>query len=1376
MNSAVEGETVEESEEPLLTTLNDEVEIGMLDGGESKDAAFADLVSPSPTVMIKIAGVEIGCVIDTGAEASVIPSETFREYLEPVVGSLGSLDTSFNIVGFEGTEVPVEGYIRVPINIQGHDVVAGFLVTSAYPVRGRRREFPVLVGCNILKLLARKTEEEDLGFHIVLDRRKVPVRTESDTHVLRRAVITSTKEEIIQPRSGKRLPCNFGPEPPETLPGMMWLVQPCSNRELPVEVVEGCVMPGSTKVDILIINKNEVPVIVPPHTQLTVATAVELKSEVYMKCTENGMQVNIQEVLVTDVGDFQEYDSKTENKDTGEGEVVKMDDGTLIILPPGVTLAHLPIDNARKVASLLDRNRMAFSSGEYDIGMCNLIPHKIETTSNKPIRLPYRRVSPVQMAEVRELLQDLLEKKIIRRSASPYASPVVLVKKKCGAIRLCIDYRLLNDITVKDSFPLPRIDESLEAMGGAKFFSSMDLSHGYFQITMDEQSIPYTAFRVPWGLFEFLRMPQGLCNSPGTFQRVMEFILGDLNLRQLVLYLDDILVFATTLEEHLERLNIVFQRLIQHGLKLKGGKCCFFQSEVRHLGHVVSAEGVSVDPEKVERILNWPIPKTGTELSSFLGLASYYRRFVPGFAKIAAPLHELKCTGRKAGKPLRNSPNIVWSTQADEKFTTLKKLLSSAPVLNYPRFDKDFVVEVDASLQGLGACLMQEGDDRRLHPVAYASRGLRGAERNYPDFSSFKIELLGLKWAIAEKFREYLIGSKCKVLTDNNPLAHLQTANLGATEQRWVAQLAPFDLDIQYRSGRLNRCADALSRCPANAVNEDTANVSSYVCNLPESLSELIMELTTISILPVEIRKKIQSIPPLDLQSVADAHPTIFPSFTHSQLAEMQKNDDGLAIVWMCWTSEWKPGDDVEPCTSEIKSWLRVYSQLVEHHGVLYREVQPKYGGTVRQLLVPQTLRTRLMEMAHDEWGHQGINRTFSILQARCFWPGLHKDVQVHLKNCFTCKTTKIPSPAIHTPRRHILASRPLELLAIDFLKLDRGKGGFEDVLVMTDAFTKYSLAVPCRHQTAVVVARVLRDHWFSHYGAPAQIHSDQGRNFESSLIRELCKLYGIEKTRTTPYHPQGNGQTERFNRTLCQMIRSLEPSARHKWPELITQLVFLYNSTPHSVTGFSPFRLLYGREPFTPIDQLLINSHGQWTDDFVKDQADALLEVHQIARDRMETALQAGRKRHNRLPMSKPLAVGAQVLLKKCAFQSRHKLEDKYSRQAFVVVDVNEEKDVYRIRPVSGGPEQIVNRKLLIEDPRNSLPSHAPEESDPEDAEMDMDNDITTNSLLPYWLFLPTDGAVEENPPKEVRRSRRITKGQHSNPARLPRSAVPNN
>lgn len=292
-----------------------------------------------------------------------------------------------------------------------------------------------------------------------------------------------------------------------------------------------------------------------------------------------------------------------------------------------------------------------------------------------------------------------------------------------------------------------------------------------------------------------------------------------------------------------------------------------------------------------------------------------------------------------------------------------------------------------------------------------------------------------------------------------------------------MAQLAAFDLDIRYRPRKSNQCADALSRYPGNEDSSPANDEHGDVCSL----------------LPVDIVRE----PVSSVQTESTLSPCVFLSYSYEQLATIQKKDDALGVVWRYLQSGWTAGYNLDPCTSEVKGCMKEYSKFREFQGVPYGQVMDKHSGISLRLLVPHELRKQLLQMAHDEWGHQGINRTNGILQTRCFWPGLHNDVKSHVKNCFTCVTTKTHFPQVRTPQRHLLAFRPLELVAIDFLKLDKGKGGFEDVLVVTDAFTKFSPAIPCRNQMAVEVAKKLRDNWLSQYGAPLRIHSDQGRNFE---------------------------------------------------------------------------------------------------------------------------------------------------------------------------------------------------------------------------------------------------------------------------------------
>ena len=408
----------------------------------------------------------------------------------------------------------------------------------------------------------------------------------------------------------------------------------------------------------------------------------------------------------------------------------------------------------------------------------------------------------------------------------------MIVRKKTGEIRLCVDFRKLNAISIRDSFPLPRIEEALQAVQAAIWFTSFDLAQGYLQLAMEEEDIQKTAFRAgSSGLFEFTRMPFGLTNAGASFCRLMEMCIGDQQYVTLLFYLDDICVFAETADQMLDRIQLVFTRLKEFNLKIKPKKSHFFQAEVGFLGHVLSKKGVSPNPEKITKIKNWPIPTSSKEVHSFIGLASYYRRFIPNFAKWAGPLHALiipaatMCKVRAGILKKSDIPEFKWTEDCQTGFDNLKNALTSAPILAYPDYSKPFILETDASLKGLGAVLSQRSEDNTVRVIAYASRSLRPGEKSMKDYSSAKIELLALKWSVCEKFKDYLLGSKFTVYTDNNPLVYVKTSKLGAAQIRWLSELALYDFDIIYRTGKSNLVADALSRRPESPNNNSNNRI-----------------------------------------------------------------------------------------------------------------------------------------------------------------------------------------------------------------------------------------------------------------------------------------------------------------------------------------------------------------------------------------------------------------------------------------------------------------------------------------------------------------------------------------------------------------------
>ena len=470
-------------------------------------------------------------------------------------------------------------------------------------------------------------------------------------------------------------------------------------------------------------------------------------------------------------------------------------------------LKEWPPDLALQFERMLLEHHNIFSLDKNEIGCTDTAEHVIELLDTEPFKERFRRIAPPLVEEVREHIQEMLDGGAIRPSQSPWCNAVVLVRKKDGGLRFCIDFRRLNRRTKKDAYPLPRMQETMESMVGARLFSTMDLKSGFWQVKMAKESQQYTAFTVgSMGVYEFLRMPYGLCNAPATFQRLMQNCLGELNLTYALIYLDDVIVFSSTEEDHIHRLRVVFGRFMEHGLKLKPSKCHFLQDEITFLGHQISAEGMRPGTENLRAIAEMAPPTTYTGIREYTGMTGFFRRFIKGYAKIAKPLNDL--LSGEASK-LKSEP-VQLTPEALQAFEELKLKCMTAPVLAFADFEKEFRLETDASSDGLGAVLLQQDDEKQWHPVAFASRELKGGESKY---HSSKLEFLALKWAVTEQFREYLQYKEFMVRTDNNPLTYvLTTPGLDALGHRWVAALAGFNMKLDYVKGTDNKVADALSR------------------------------------------------------------------------------------------------------------------------------------------------------------------------------------------------------------------------------------------------------------------------------------------------------------------------------------------------------------------------------------------------------------------------------------------------------------------------------------------------------------------------------------------------------------------------------------
>ena len=629
-------------------------------------------------------------------------------------------------------------------------------------------------------------------------------------------------------------------------------------------------------------------------------------------------------------------------------------------------LKEWPLELALKFKQMLMEHHHIFSLDKNEIGCTDTAEHIIKLMDDEPFKEWFWRIAPPLLDEVWENLQDMLDGGAIRPSKSPWCNTIVLVRKKDGTLRFCIDFRKLNFRTKKDLFPLPRMQETMESMVGARFFSSMDLKSGFWQVRMLEKSRQYTAFTMgSLGVYEFLRMLYRLCNTPASFQRLMQNCLGELNLTYALVYLDDIIVYSKMEEDHLCQLQAMFKCFHEHGLKLRPSKCSFLHKQIMFLGHEISANGMKPGTLNLKGITEMAPPANYTEVRCFLGMTGFFRRFIKNYAHIAKPLNDI--LEGEASK--MKSEAITLPLEALEAFEWLKMCCMMAPVLAFANFEKEFQLKTDASSEGLGAVLSQKQPDGKGQPIAFGSRELKGGEAKY---HSSKLEFLALKWAITEQFREYLQYRPFTVLTDNNPLTYiLTTPNLDALGHQWVTALASYNMTIKYVKGSGNKVANALSQIETRLDPETVAELLNYVKgDAPWAEAE------DIRIIEEEERADQEVI----------LHTT--------QLAHQDKKFRNLH------TEDWRQAQQMDPVIPHVLEWLRLpknnRTRLKDFlqgkvseadcqayglrekdferrdHILFIKTTPPGSIGTIPVFVVPVNRRQVAIDMCHRGARHQG--------------------------------------------------------------------------------------------------------------------------------------------------------------------------------------------------------------------------------------------------------------------------------------------------------------------------------------------------------------------------------------------------------------------
>ncbi|WVZ76068.1 LOW QUALITY PROTEIN: hypothetical protein U9M48_024070 [Paspalum notatum var. saurae] len=718
---------------------------------------------------------------------------------------------------------------------------------------------------------------------------------------------------------------------------------------------------------------------------------------------------------------------------------------------------------------------------------------------------PYR-MAPIEQEEVKKNIDELLAKGYIRPSSFPWAFPVLLVEKKdTNEKRICVDYRALNEVTIKNKYPLPRIDDLFDQLQGAYAFSKIDLRSGYHQLKIRPSDIPKTAFTTKYGLYEYLVMSFGLTNAPAYFMHLMNRVFMDYLDKFIVVFIDDILIYSKTEEENEVHLRLVLQRLREHKLYAKLKKCEFWIDVVPFLGHIISKGGIAVDPRKISAITNWEVPQTPKKVCGFLGLAGYYRRFIENFSKTAKPMTSL----------LEKDATFKWTADRQAAFDEFKKRLTTAP--------KKFTVYCDASRDGLGCVLMQEGK-----VVAYGSRQLRKHEVNYP---THDLELVVVVYAL-KIWRHYLFGQRCEIYTDHKSLKYIFTQNeLNMRQRRWLELIKDYDMEIHYHPGKANVVADALNR-KSYANMALGFQMPPELCEEFESLNLGFLSHTTVA--------------------AFEAEPTL-----EEEINKYQKEDEKLQEI----------------CESLKKGEAPDFKE--DERGTLWYK---------NRICVPNidSIRKLILSEAHDTAYsiHPGSTKMYYDLKERFWWPGMKRAVAEYVAVCDTCQRVK----AEHQRPAGLL--QPLKVpewkweeITMDFIK------GYNSIWVVVDRLTKVAHFIPMNTTySGARLAELYISRSVCLHGVPKKIISDRGSQFTSRFWEQLHDSLDTKLRFSTAYHPQTDGQTERTNQVLEDMLRACTIQYGTSWDKCLPYAEFSYNNSYQASLKKSPFEALYGRRCRTPL------------------------------------------------------------------------------------------------------------------------------------------------------------------------------------------------
>ena len=867
------------------------------------------------------------------------------------------------------------------------------------------------------------------------------------------------------------------------------------------------------------------------------------------------------------------------NTDTKSlNEIVKTEPQGLPDTPDFSTVT-VPGEHRARLLSLLKKNSDVFAANAQDIGRTSTVKMSIDTKDNPPVRQRPYRVPLSQQTVVDTAINDMLNNDVIERSSSPWASPIVLVKKKDGTTRFCVDFRKLNKITTPLAVPLPLVDDLLGVLGKAVYFSSLDLISGYWQIMMNEADKEKTAFCTSHrGLYQFKVMPFGLMNAPGLFtQLILQVLEGFESFT--TGYIDDILCFSETLDEHFQHLEMIFQRLRDHNLKLKPKKCSFLQSETSYLGFRVTRQGIKPEEDKVEAIRNLQHPSSKKEIRSFIGSCSYYRKFLPNFSGVAKPLIDLT----------RKSTHFRWEDEHQVAFDSLKASLTNVPFLAYPDISKPFVLTTDASDYCIGACLSQLNEDNVEVPVYFISHKLSATQSRWPTIEK---EAYAIFYSV-KKLDYILYGAKFTIKTDHRPLIYiLNSPSSNKKIQNWMMQLSPYNCSIEHIKGEDNTIADMLSRPPRQLPSNSDVIKSSSSDELDIDVPEHTYQV-----------------------NILDSNKFV-PKQYASYEARPEQREYPYLNANLDMRAEQLQDPEIQKVVAELKAGrTTTNNKFLTNNDILYRISDPDGDPTMR-LYVPQKLREALITQYHDLNGHFGVDKCYHTLARAYYWPNMFKELWDYISACVQCNTRNLQrvQPLLQETD---IPPYPFAKVSLDISgPFPETLSGNKYIVSFVDWLTGWIEAFAVPDKTADTVVFLLLNEVIPRHSAMLVLVTDNGGENVNNMMRETLLHLNIHHITTSVFHPQSNSKVERSHRSLNNILSKLIADNQCKsWdihlPQALAALRFSYSES----TGQSPFSLLYGRDAVLPIDNILQPRRKYYGEDthkiLLEGQHEAFLRCH---------------------------------------------------------------------------------------------------------------------------------------------------------------------